>query len=356
MSFSFPILIWIPSVGVAVICQCIADGRAQSKRGFARLSDLPRSYPAERESWIASGRGSTRVRAPAKVSDSHGGKQMATRTAKWLAGVGLIAAASVCAAGIETDAAAWSRTMSNASNSDVPSQRLADVFLGGRIGVGSSGVIGRDWRWNAGLLTEGEVALLYPGLSQIEGGARAGIEYKFGLGWRAPKLAAQVVSGVRAAGQAGASGLRLAPSLALTWQFAERWGASGRYVPEWFYAEGALFDSASHLLAASGWFDVFPATRVQLTGGFRHGDVVSYAIPPRPDLLAISEVKESTDVFGGERIAYRLVADTYSIEIAVDQTVTEWLGLRAAYRWEITQKDDIDYGNHILELGIRSAF
>jgi hypothetical protein len=273
-----------------------------------------------------------------------------------LVAAGLLAAARLDAAGIETRAAAWSRYMSNASNSDVPSQRLADVFLGGRIGAGVSGVIARDWRWNCGMLTEGEVALLYPGLSQIEGDARAGVEYKFGLGWRAPKLEAQVVSGVRAAGQTGASGLRLAPSLALAWQFAERWGAGGRYVPEWFYAEGALFDSASHLLAASAWCDVFPATRVQLTGAFRHGDVVSYAIPPRPDLVAMAEVRQTTDVFGGERIAYRLVADTCSIEIALDQTIAEWLGLRAAYRWEITQRDAVDYGNHILEFGIRSAF
>lgn len=275
--------------------------------------------------------------------------------AGWIA-AGLLASTGITASGAEIDADAWSRYMSNASNSDVPSQRLADVFLGGRIGVGVSGVIGRDWRWHGGILTEGDVALRYPGLSQIEGGAKAGLEYKFGLGWRAPKLQAEIYSGARAAGQAGASGLRLAPSVGVTWQFAERWGVSGRYAPEWFYAEGALFDSASHSLSASAWFDVFPATRLQLTGGFRHGDVVSYAIPPRPDLVALADVKQPTDVFGGERIAYRFVADTYSLEIAIDQTLTERLSLRAAYRWEITQKDAVDYGNHILEFGIRSQF
>ncbi len=253
-------------------------------------------------------------------------------------------------------AAGWSRYESNASNSDVATQRVPDVFLGGRLEAGTTGVIGRDWRWRAGLSTDGEVALRYPGLSQIEGGARVGAEYKFGLGWQAPRLEVNVYSGVRAAGQAGASGLQLAPSAALTWQFAERWGVRGRYVPDWFFAEDALFQVAAHRLETSLWFDVFPATRLQLTGSYRHGDIVSYAVPPRPDLVALSEVQRTTDVFGADRIAYRLVADTFSVELAADQGLTDVLSLRAAYRWEITRKSSITYGNHILELALRAAF
>jgi hypothetical protein len=249
-----------------------------------------------------------------------------------------------------------SRFESNASNSDQPGDRLADGFLTVRVDAGTKGVFGRDWRWQARLSGTGEEAFRYQELSQIEGGVRLGMERKFGLGWNAPRLQFDVYSAFRGAGQVGASGLALVPSLALVWQIAERAGAGVRYVPQWFFAQGTLFDSAAQEVRLSGWFDLFPGTRLLADFSFRHGDVVSYATPPRPDLAAIAQVKETTDVFGAERIAYRFDADTYGIQFGIDQSLASHVRLRAVYRLEITDRGNLQYTNNIAEIGLRVRF
>jgi hypothetical protein len=249
-----------------------------------------------------------------------------------------------------------SRFESNASNSDRPSDRLADGFLTARVDAGTNGVWGRDWRWRASLSGEGEEAFRFNGLSQIEGGVRLGVDRKFGLGWKAPRLQFDLYSAFRGAGQPGASGFRLVPSLALVWQIAERGGASVRYTPQWFFAQGALFDSAANEARISGWFDLFPGTRLFADYFFRYGDVVSYATPPRPDLAAIAQVRELTDVFGAERMAYRFDAQTHSVQAGVDQDLTTHIRLRAAYRFEITNRGSLDYENHVAEIGLRVKF
>jgi hypothetical protein len=120
-----------------------------------------------------------------------------------------------------------SRFESNASNSDKPSDRLADGFLTARVDAGTNGVWGRDWRWRASLSGEGEEAFRFNGLSQIEGGVRLGVDRKFGLGWKAPRLQFDLYSAFRGAGQPGASGFRLVPSFALVWQIR----SSGSFRP-----------------------------------------------------------------------------------------------------------------------------
>ncbi len=225
-----------------------------------------------------------------------------------------------------------------------------------RAEAGTKGVWGRDWRWRAHFAGEGEVAFRFVGLSQIEGGGRLGIERKFGLGWNAPRLQLDLYSAFRGAGQAGASGFSLAPSLALVWQVSERGGLRVRYVPHWFFAQGTLFDSAAQEAAVSGWFDLFPATRLFVNYSFRYGDVVSYATPPRPDLVAIAIVREETDVFGAPRMAYRFDAATQSVQAGIEQTLITHLRLRVAYRFEITQRGSLEYENHVAEIGLRVKF
>jgi hypothetical protein len=263
---------------------------------------------------------------------------------------------SVLAAAAEISAEIGGRFESNVSNSNLASDQLADGFFTARVDLGTSGVWGRDWRWRAYLAGEGEQAFRFTELSQIEGGIRLGVDRKFGLGWMAPRLQLDLYTAYRGAGQPGASGARLAPSLGFVWQLVERGGLGVRYVPQWFFAEGAVFYSGAQEGRVSGWFDVFPGTRLFLDYSIRYGDVVSYATPPRPDLAAIAEVKEGTDVFGAERMVYRFDAWTQSVRAGIEQGLTTWLRLRMAYRFEITQRGSLDYANHIAEIDLRFKF
>jgi hypothetical protein len=259
-------------------------------------------------------------------------------------------------AAAEISAEVGGRFESNVSNSNLASDQLADGFFTARLDAGTSGVWGRDWRWRASLAGEGEQAFRFTELSQIEGGIRLGLDRKFGLGWGAPRLQFGFYTAYRGAGQPGASGARLAPSLGFVWQIVERGGVSVRYMPQWFFAEGAVFYSGAQEGRISGWFDVFPGTRLVLDYSIRYGDVVSYATPPRPDLAAIAEVKETTDVFGAERMVYRFDAWTQSVHAGIEQDLTTWMKVRLAYRFEITQRGSLDYANQIAEIGLRFKF
>ena len=260
------------------------------------------------------------------------------------------------AAAAEFSAEVGGRFESNVSNSNLPSDRLSDGFFTARLEAGTSGVWDRDWRWHAYLAGEGEQAFRFTGLSQIEGGIRLGVDRKFGLGWRAPRLQMDLYTAYRGSGQDGAAGARLAPSLGLVWQIVEQGGLSVHYVPQWFFAQGAVFYSGAQEGRVAGWFDILPGTRLFLDYSIRYGDVVSYATPPRPDLAAIAEVKEATDVFGAERMVYRFDAWTQSVRAGIEQKLTTWMRLRIAYRFEITQRGSLDYANHIAEIGLRFKF
>ena len=259
-------------------------------------------------------------------------------------------------AALEISAELGGRYESNASNSNVASDRLADGFFTAHLHAGTSGVWGRDWRWHAYLAGEGEQAFRFTGLSQIEGGVRLGVDRKFGLGWNAPRLQIDFYTAYRGSGQDGAGGARLSPSLGFVWQVVERGGVSIRYLPQWFFAEGAVFYSGSQEGRVAGWFDLFPKTRLFADYSIRYGDVVSYATPPRPDLAAIAEVKEPTDVFGAERMVYRFDAWTHSVRAGFEQELTSWMKLRLAYRFEFTNRGSLSYANQIGEIGLRFKF
>jgi hypothetical protein len=259
-------------------------------------------------------------------------------------------------AALEFSAEIGGRYESNASNSNQASDRLADGFFTARLDAGTNGVWGRDWRWHAYLAGEGEQAFRFTGLSQIEGGVRLGVDRKFGLGWNAPRLQIDLYTAYRGSGQSGASGARISPSIGLVWQLVERGGLSIRYLPQWFFAEGAVFYSGAQEGRVAGWFDVFPRTRLFVDYSIRYGDVVSYATPPRPDLAAIAEVKEATDVFGAERMVYRFDAWTHGVRAGIEQELTTWMKLRMAYRFEFTQRGSLSYANQIGEIGLRFKF
>jgi hypothetical protein len=114
-------------------------------------------------------------------------RKLAKLTLVWLLAA-VLPLAAVRGAALEVTAELGGRYESNVSNSNLASDRLADGFFTAHLNAGTSGVWGRDWRWHAYLAGEGEQAFRFTGLSQIEGGIRLGVDRKFGLGWKAPRL------------------------------------------------------------------------------------------------------------------------------------------------------------------------
>lgn len=275
------------------------------------------------------------------------------RPPPWILAICVLFSGTLVAEPLDIAGDVWGRYESNISNSDAARDRIATGIASGRIAVQTEGVWSHDWHWRLGLTVEGDSVVRFSDLSQLDAGIRLGLERKLGLGWRVPRLQIEVRSFGRASGEWDSSGIGLLPALTLTWQGGERWGISVQYSPQWFFARGVMFESAAQTSGLFAWFDLFPMTRVHVRYQFREGDIVSYATPPRPDLAAIAEVKETTFVFGAPRIRYRFDADTYAIEVGITQELGNRLSFNAFYRLEITQGEGKEYENHILQFGAR---
>ena len=60
-------------------------------------------------------------------------------------------------------------------------------------------------------------------------------------------------------------------------------------------------------------FDVTSSLQLTLGYTYREGDVISYAVPPRPDIARFSIEREDEDEFGQPlRTAYKLLGRTHA--------------------------------------------
>ncbi len=99
----------------------------------------------------------------------------------------------------------------------------------------------------------------------------------------------------------------------------------------------------SHVLAASARFDVAEKTRLSLGYEFRDGEVVSYAVPPRPDIVALANAQRTVATFGRPYVAYNLDAMTHTLGIGISQALTNSVALNFRYEWHYTSRADFIY-------------
>ena len=173
---------------------------------------------------------------------------------------------------------------SNASNSDRPSDRLADGLPAARAAAGNDRCMGSRLAL-ARLPFRARRKRHFDSieLSEIEGRRSPRSRKKIRVWAGTPHGCNSTFS--RRSGQRDSRAPRgsgSVPRLPLSGSSRKERALSVRYVPQWFFAQGALFDSAAQETGISGWFDLFPATRLFTGYSFRYGDVVSYATPPRP--------------------------------------------------------------------------
>ncbi len=97
---------------------------------------------------------------------------------------------------------------------------------------------------------------------------------------------------------------------------------------------------------------------MQIAAGYtyRYGDVNSYAVPPRPDIVRIAEVLGPINTFDTPYIAYRFPASTHSGSVAISQSLNRFAALQASYEWQFTSHNFLHYTNHVAELAVALSF
>lgn len=198
----------------------------------------------------------------------------------------------------------------------------------------------------------------YDGLDRAAAGIRIGWTHKFGLGPLAPTLALDLAGDALAARESGRAGRAGAATLALQKRLDDQWRLALAHERARYDARQPAFDRTGEETSLRADYDFDPRWRLSATARHRYGGVLSYATPPRPDLLAIGRVLAAVTTFDRNRPmnAYFFVAHTWSGEAAVSRALADATALNLTYEYRTTEKGAIRYANHLVSLGVTRQF
>lgn len=171
-------------------------------------------------------------------------------------------------------------------------------------------------------------------------------DHKFGVGPFAPIVGATVGLDALGAGEKARTGLDGLADVHAHFRFSNTTVVELR---EEFTRRGAhndVFDGSAHESILVLTQDAGECWQFTATARVRQGDIVSYALPPRPDLLAEAGAVTSLDTFGAARTAYSLNARSVTGALAVAYRMDSGLTFSAGYENRDTRRGAIKYDNN----------
>ena len=246
---------------------------------------------------------------------------------------------------------------SNLSNSDRSADIRDDWAWSSDISAGNALQLTRDLRLNFGADLRGELWDRFGAFNTIGPGASAGLRYRFGLGRQAPWVLLEDRFGYDRFQDTAQSGYDNVLNFQAGIAVSDRIALEGGYAFESFVAPDDFYDRQVHRGNASIVFDV--TSSLQVTAGYiyREGDVISYAVPPRPDIARFSIEREDEDEFGQPlRTAYKLLGRTNAVSFSVAYQLTRYASVQVSYEYAVTTHDPLQYENHVVAANIAVAF
>ena len=247
---------------------------------------------------------------------------------------------------------------SNLSNSDRASDEKDDWAWKTDVRLADGFQLSRDIRLNLAADLHGAVWDHYDGFNEIGVGTSAGLRYRFGLGRQAPWILLEERIGYDRFHETVRSGwdesLRLRGGIAIS----ERIAFEAGYTFENFAAPDDFFDEQGHTANARVIVDLTSSLQVVLGYTYRDGDVISYAVPPRPDILLLTSERRPVTTFGTNPLytAYRLRGQTHAVSVSAGYALTRYLSIQLAYEYAATSHDPLQYENHLVEAKVAFAY
>jgi len=247
---------------------------------------------------------------------------------------------------------------SNLSNSDRASDVRDDWAWTTAARVSNGFQLGRDLRLSLGADLQSDVWARYDGFNQIGATASAGMRYRFGLGRQAPWVLLEEGIGYHRFDETFRDGWDETVSVRGGVALSERLALEVGYSFTDFAAPNDFFDLQGHRASARVIFDATSTLQIGLGYSYRDGDVISYAVPPRPDIVGIAPVRPSVPTFGDHPRynAYRLRGQTHTVSVSAGYTLTKYLSLQMTYEFATTSHDPLRYDNHLVEAKIAFAY
>ena len=112
-------------------------------------------------------------------------------------------------------------------------------------------------------------------------------------------------------------------------------------------------------VATCDWCSISPLPlQIALGYSYRDGDVISYAVPPRPDIVALASERRPIDTFGIDPLytAYRVRGQTHTVSVSAGYALTKYLSVQVAYQYGSTSHDSLQYENHLVEAKLSFAY
>ena len=246
---------------------------------------------------------------------------------------------------------------SNATNADRAFDEIGALLLQADVDVFPTRIsLGHDDT----LFVSGGVAMEtwphFDGLDRVAFGPRLGWQHKFGLGALAPVLRLEVSVDVVDARNQERSGLAGSGRLLWRQRLDESTQVTISYERLRHHARDALYNQTAGEAAAEIARELDEHWSVAVKARWRQGDVLSYASPPRPDLVALARDRDTVDVFGRPLIAYSLDARSLGGSVTVTRSLDERTALSFAYEGRVTERNPLRYVNHLVSTAISRQF
>ncbi|MDB6167380.1 MAG: hypothetical protein JWM88_244 [Verrucomicrobia bacterium] len=266
-------------------------------------------------------------------------------------------AAAARSADWRPDISLVARWNSNAANADRAADEIGALELQASAEVFATRIaLGRD---DALFLSAGVALDAWPRFDQlgsIGAGPRLSWQHKFGLGALAPVLRVEFTADAVDARNEERSGL--AGSGRALWQrrFESGLQLTLSYERTRRHARDALYNQTAGEAAAGISYDLGELWTLAVKTSWRRGDVLSYAIPPRPDLVALARDRDTVDTFGQPRVAYSLEARSLGGAVAVTRSIDDRTALTWGYEYRVTERSPLRYRNHLVSAGVSRQF
>ena len=246
---------------------------------------------------------------------------------------------------------------SNLSNSDRASDAKDDWAWQSNLRVGNAFQLARDLRLNLGVDVREQIWARYDAFNNVAPGGTASLRYRFGLGRLAPWVLVEDRLAYAFFKEDDRSGVDNRLGIRGGFGITERLSVEAAYTFDNYAAKDPFWDLSGNSGAIRLAFDATSSLQVAVGYLYRNGEVISYALPPRPDIFALSSARESVNSFGSPPYtAYRLRGVTNAFSASVGYTFSKYISLQVNYEFRNTTHGPLDYVNHLVEAKVAFVY
>lgn len=252
-----------------------------------------------------------------------------------------------------TTTAAWN---SNATNANRSSDVIGALALQADLASSARFALGSDDAVFAGAAVSTEVWTRFSGLNRISAGPRVSWQRKFGLGAFAPVFSVELAGDAVGARESARRARAGSVTAILRKRLDDATSLSLSHVRNREDARDTVFDRTAAETSLTVTRDLESGWSLTLAARWREGDVLSYATPPRADLVSLARVRAPNATFDRPMVAYSLDARSLTGSLAANRALTETTSLTFRFEWRETERGPLRYVNRLVSAGIAHQF